>query len=103
MQIWKEKVGDAILAMQANTKIMNFIREQYMTLGQDKYSVFHGSAYDIQQFFGNVQAIIANTSLQIPRAQLLLDTIMDHRELVSDTPGVLFFFFVLFAFETSDS
>ncbi|KAJ1322962.1 hypothetical protein MN608_11816 [Microdochium nivale] len=82
MQIWKEKVGDAILAMQANMKIMNFIREQYMTLGQDKNSVFHGSAYDIQQFFGNVQAIIANTSLQIPRAQLLLDTIMDHRELL---------------------
>lgn len=82
MQVWKNKTGDVMLALRANNSVMLALQNTYLDLAKSGAGALHGQADDLENFAADVQGIIDNTNMQIPRVQLLLDTLVDHRELV---------------------
>ena len=82
LQVWTTKTGDVMLALRANNSIMLTLQATYRDLGTSSANALHVHAVDTKYFADAIQGMIDNTDMQIPGVQLLLNTLIDHRELV---------------------
>ncbi|KAI1209586.1 uncharacterized protein F4807DRAFT_97684 [Annulohypoxylon truncatum] len=83
LQIWEERTRQVIMALESNADIMFSLVMFYRRLTEDKNFPLEKSCYSDICYFGNqVENIISDFRMQIKRAELLIRTISDRRQLV---------------------
>ncbi|KAI1453404.1 hypothetical protein F4805DRAFT_443702 [Annulohypoxylon moriforme] len=83
LQIWEEKTRQVIMALESNADVMLSLLAFYRRLTRDKnFPLRKTCSLDICSFGNQVENIITNFRMQIKRAEFLIRTISDRRQLV---------------------
>ncbi|KAI1386094.1 uncharacterized protein F4822DRAFT_408912 [Hypoxylon trugodes] len=83
LQIWEEKTRRVILALEGNLDVMLALVSFYRKLSRNKsFPLRKPCASDICAFASQVENIVSDFRMQIKRAEFLVRTISDRRQLV---------------------
>ncbi|KAI2466330.1 hypothetical protein F4781DRAFT_406063 [Annulohypoxylon bovei var. microspora] len=83
LQIWEERTRQVIMALEGNADVMLSLAAFYRRLNRDKsFSLRKTCSLDISTFGNQVESIITDFRMQIKRAEFLVRTISDRRQLV---------------------
>ncbi|KAI0888744.1 uncharacterized protein GGS22DRAFT_152260 [Annulohypoxylon maeteangense] len=83
LQIWEERTRQVIMALESNVDIMSSLVAFYRRLTRDKnFPLRKTCSLDVCSFGNQVQNITADLKMQIKRAEFLIRTISDRRQLV---------------------
>lgn len=84
LQIWEERTRQAITALEGNVDIMSALVMFYRRLAQDRnFPLRKKCSSDVATFAAQVGNIVSDHRMQIKRAEFLVRTISDRRQLVS--------------------
>ncbi|OTA98095.1 hypothetical protein M426DRAFT_123742 [Hypoxylon sp. CI-4A] len=85
LQIWEEKTRQVIMALEGNVDVMMALVAFYRRLvGDEDFPARENCATDVGVFAIHVGNIITGLRMQIKRADFLVRTISDRRQLVSN-------------------
>ncbi|KAI2619906.1 hypothetical protein GGR54DRAFT_107719 [Hypoxylon sp. NC1633] len=83
LQIWEERTRQVIMALEGNADVMGALVAFYRRLAQDKnFPLKKTCSSDISTFSLQVENIIGEFGMHIKRAEFLVRTISDRRQLV---------------------
>ncbi|KAI1370249.1 hypothetical protein F4677DRAFT_438915 [Hypoxylon crocopeplum] len=83
LQIWEERTRQAIVALEGNVDVMLALVEFYRRLAQDRnFPLRKTCSSDISILATQVSSITTRLKMQIKRAEFLVRTISDRRQLV---------------------
>ncbi|OTA58296.1 hypothetical protein K449DRAFT_436656 [Hypoxylon sp. EC38] len=83
LQIWEERIRQVIIALEGNADVLSALVAFYNRLiGNESFPLRKTCSLDISDFANKIGNIIADFRMQTKRAEFLVDTIADRRQLV---------------------